>query len=317
VLSLSEPWGIIEFTVLFVAAVIVALKEYGEKLPEIITDRVSPFFKSRRWAAVPLLLIGVFVLLLFLQLLGTLPKDRGEIPHSSSPASGFAPAPQSDDNARQIVELRSELSSRQTELDQTKQQFIAAQQHIESLESDLEAQKKDLNNEKQARMSAEQRASSAGLPDMTSASNILVAAQGLVTELESSDKYVLITAAPQNTDLGLYLRNVFGMSAMRSNKNVTHNIFVQLPNYKTDLDAPKFDSSDYAGISIHGEPKDISKDAAVRNIILDLFGRMHICATDIGWTQKSLSQLSQYYKRNIIWIEIGAGALLKQARERC
>jgi hypothetical protein len=51
VLSLSEPWGIIEFAILSIAAVIVALKEYGEKLPELITIRVPPFFKRRFWAA--------------------------------------------------------------------------------------------------------------------------------------------------------------------------------------------------------------------------------------------------------------------------
>jgi multidrug efflux pump subunit AcrA (membrane-fusion protein) len=62
--------------------------------------------------------------------------------------------PQSDENARQIVELRAELSSRQTELDQAKQQFATAQQRITSLQSDLQGQKDAVNNEKQARLAA-------------------------------------------------------------------------------------------------------------------------------------------------------------------
>jgi hypothetical protein len=138
-------------------------------------------------------------------------------------------------------------------------------------------------------------------------------AQQLIMQLQGSDTAILITAAPPNAGLRDYLVTLLEMTAddlsMRD-KNIRRNITVRLPNYNTDLDAPKFTSSNYAGISIHGDPKYIADNALFRNVIIDLFGRMHVCTrTTIGWTQKSLSQLSQYYKRNIIWIDIGAGAL--------
>jgi TolA-binding protein len=229
----------------------------------------------------------------------------------------FAPEP--DGSARQIIaELRSQLSSRQTELDQTKQQIIAAQQHIHALQSDLEAQTKELNAEKQARMVAEQRASSSqdklatsGIHDPAQALSILWMAKSLGDELQKSNVSILITASPSNTDLGNHLTNWFQMGGVLeqwiTNNAANKAATVQLPNYKTELDAPKFVASNYSGISIHGDLKYISKDAQVRNMIIDLFGRTHLCA-DIGWTQKAVPELSQYYGRNIIWIEIGTRA---------
>ena len=99
-----------------------------------------------------------------------------------------------------------------------------------------------------------------------------------------------------------------------NDNTVRRGILVRLPNYQSDLDAPRFDTSNSPGISIHGESKYIADQALFRIIIVDLFRRMRfICNNEIGWTQKSLPQLSQYYKRNIIWIEIGAGALPKRS----
>jgi hypothetical protein len=220
---------------------------------------------------------------------------------------------------------------------QAKQQDIAAQEHIHSIQSDLEAQTKELNAEKQARMSAEQRASSSqdklatvqqaqkqaeaalsysqktGLPDPTPALNILWMAKSLVEELQHSDTGILITAAPPNDDLGSYFTHLFEMGGVLdqwvTNHGGQHSITVKLPDYNTELDTPKFDASNYPGISVHGDTKYIGKEeAGVRPMIIDLFERMHLCTTDIGWTQKAIPQLSQYYGRNIIWIEIGARA---------
>jgi hypothetical protein len=289
------------------AAVIVALKEYGEKLPENITERVLPFFKSSRWSAAPLLLIGVFVLLLFLQFLGVLPKDRGEIPPSSSSASDSAPTPQSDENARQIVKLRSDLESREKDLAIEREARIAAEQRASSSQAALASLQEAANalpyNQK------------VGLPDITIAFNLIWPVEDIVKQLQGNDDSILITTAPQNADLGKYLTDLIEMTATAlwiKNNTVRRGLVVQLPNYQNDLDAPRFDTSNYPGISIHGEPKYITDGAPFRGTITDLFGRMRlICNAKIGWTQKSVSQLSQYYKRNVIWIEIGSEALPK------
>jgi hypothetical protein len=121
-LSFSEPWSIIEFSVLFITAVIVALRGCGERLPEIITERVPAVFRSRRWATVPLMLIGVYLSLLILQRLGVVPEDGGEIPNSPSAA------PRSDENGRRVAALQSELHTTKRELESATQALETARQ---------------------------------------------------------------------------------------------------------------------------------------------------------------------------------------------
>jgi hypothetical protein len=132
VISLSEPWSIIEFAVLFVAAVIIALKEYGEKLPSIVIEKVPAFFKSRHWAGLPLALIVVFVVLQISQSLGILPKDRSGIP---SPPQVSTSASRSDQNTGQVAALQSELVAKTRELANVTRDLATTKRQLEAAEA--------------------------------------------------------------------------------------------------------------------------------------------------------------------------------------
>lgn len=50
---------------LLLAAVIVATKEYGQELPEVLKEKLPAFIRSRHWGAAPLILIFLFGVTLF------------------------------------------------------------------------------------------------------------------------------------------------------------------------------------------------------------------------------------------------------------
>jgi hypothetical protein len=191
-----------------------------------------------------------------------------------------------DSVKQQLVTTQSQLSQRQSALDQTRKQFSDAQEKI---------------NHKEL------------LADINKSLNLMWPAQEIIRLFQGNDDSLLITAAANNANLAKYLIGLIQFTALDlwiKDHAVRRDIIVQLPNYQSDLDAPRFETANYPGISIHGEQKYMGKQAPFRNAIADLFGRMRlICNMEISYTQKALPELSQYYKHKIIWIEIGNAPL--------
>jgi hypothetical protein len=199
VLSFSEPWSIIEFTVLFIAAIIVALRDYGERLPDTIINNVSPFFRSKRWSAVPLLLIGVFMILVILQFLGFIPKDREQIAHTLSPA--LSAVAQSDEhNQTQIRALQSQLAAAQRQRDD-------AQQNLATVQAQLSAARRQAESAEQAAQRVPPRVG----PIYTL--NSFSAPEGLFQELLKTNTSVLVTSTPENEAAKFDLNNVLSVGA--------------------------------------------------------------------------------------------------------
>jgi hypothetical protein len=69
----SDPWHTIEFAVLILAALIIAIKEYGKDMPNAITTGVPYWLKSRHWGAIPLILVALFILIATMDYFNALP----------------------------------------------------------------------------------------------------------------------------------------------------------------------------------------------------------------------------------------------------
>jgi hypothetical protein len=256
VLSVSEPWSIIEFTVLLIAAVILALKEYGEKLPEIITKKVSPVFKNRHWAAVPLILVCVYVSLLIIQLFGVLPKDRGEPSHADLRAPVSVPAPQSDEDVKRIAALQSHLSQAQQEIDH-------GAQNLGTLQSELSSKNVELENTRQ-HVTAFQSQLSETQRELTNIQNRDQTRIGPQTAINFVDvltlsdalktipkTLVLLTSTPDNEQLRFQLEIIFNTARAHLGDNIPW-IIMGRPNYDKQLDAPPLQETPGNGITIHG-----------------------------------------------------------------
>lgn len=122
----------------------------------------------------------------------------------------------------------------------------------------------------------------------------------------SNDTGILITANSENTQLQRNIMQLFSMAMTRIPNFVDGNkrLIIRLPNYETDLDAPKLTFSDQSGIILHGED-------APPNHFLHGFGHPFIFRR----TAQIPAGLPEYYGlKKLIWLEIGPGNPWKDPR---
>lgn len=139
--------------------------------------------------------------------------------------------------------------------------------------------------------------------------NIYFVGEVIVRQLDSTNTALLITASPETQPLADYIYEFVDntVTILRSDQ--------QRPDIKdptvrppkdTDLDAPKLSPPDFNGIAVYGVV-----DERTQQILADMFNRIKSCFI-VRYSQHTPPEITDYYKRPIIWIDIGHMPLWKE-----
>jgi hypothetical protein len=182
-----------------------------------------------------------------------------------------------------------EIASIQGQLEAVTQERDAARQQNQALQSQLG--------------SMGSFAQRLGVIDPWNATNLYWGGKELINRLRKHNAALLITAPPENEILGDYISSLInGASVILDSEHpeqknaATYPLLVRRPS-ETDLDAPKLPSPDFNGVVIHGYGE-------IEDDVEGLLHGIRRCII-IKKTKHSIKGLSQYYKRDVIWIEVG------------
>jgi hypothetical protein len=214
---------------------------------------------------------------------------------ASANVSGSAPASQSDENARQIAALESQLKGVQEERDQAKQ-------NLGTLQSQLSSKNVELSNMGQQLNRYQTRIGPGIAIGLANALSVPDALKTIPKTL------VLLTSTPDNEQFRFDLEVIFNAARARSG-DTTPLILMGRPNYKKDLDAPPLPETQHQGITIHG------RNPAGDFLMQRVFGSN--CFNKLQTAKTPDEFLTYYYLiggandiKDVAWIEIGDNPLL-------
>ena len=183
-------------------------------------------------------------------------------------------------------------------------QLAVARQSLTAKDKELQDTKSALSNAQHDLSVEHQKLLEARRPqlDPTGTLNFLYAGSDIIADLFSSEKAILITSAPENTEFLGYIEQLFAASnsfALSTQKiaNVRRPIILQLPDYKVLVDAPKFPASGETGIVVHGS-------GPIQDKIYTLLNECFVTKK----ATRTPDEISEFYKRAVVWIEVGPGA---------
>lgn len=140
-----------------------------------------------------------------------------------------------------------------------------------------------------------------GVIDLWSATNLFWGGKLLIERLRKNSAALLITAPPETQLFADYLISVIGAEAVildteHPEQKSTDPLTVRRPS-DTDLDAPKVPLPDFNGVAVHGVGE-------IQNAVEGLLKRTRRCII-VRTTKKTIEGLAEYYKRDVIWVEVG------------
>jgi hypothetical protein len=141
-----------------------------------------------------------------------------------------------------------------------------------------------------------------GVIDLWAATNLYWGGKELINRLRKHNAALLVTAPPESEIFGDYVDSIINTSA--SILDVEHPeqknsvpLLLRQPS-ETDLDAPKMPPPDFNGVVIHDGDEEILKG------IEGLLNRIKRCVI-VKTTNRTIEGVSEYYKRDVIWVEVG------------
>jgi hypothetical protein len=144
-----------------------------------------------------------------------------------------------------------------------------------------------------------------GVIDLWRATNLYWGGKLLIERLRKHSAALLITAPPETQLFADYLSNVIDAAAVildteHPEQKSTVPLAVRRPS-DTDLDAPNVPLPDFNGVVVHGVGE-------IQNAAEGLLKRIRRCII-VRTTKKTIEGLAEYYKRDVVWVEVGKGPL--------
>jgi hypothetical protein len=129
----------------------------------------------------------------------------------------------------------------------------------------------------------------------------------IMKDMAANNTSILITGTGDNEEFKTDLTNIFDAGIYRwmfahRGEQLSKHLVLLPPNPDADVDVPKLPRSNYSGIVVHGE-------GTIEEHIRLFLGRCFI----VRKTRNIPAELAIYYKRNVIWIEIGGPPVWRES----
>jgi len=194
----------------------------------------------------------------------------------------------------EVTTLRTALKARDRELGDTQEALTNAQRSLDEGARKVAALQSQLAAAESKRPPYMQKMGPVNA--LNASSN----AEDIVIDLANNETSLLITSVSENKEFRNDLTNIFNvglykwMASHPKGQLSKQSLMIEPPNYDINVDAPKLPPADHSGIVVHGE-------GDLPDKIRTFLGHCFV----VRKAQRNPEELSVFYKRNLIWIEIG------------